>query len=210
MSCGHVQSHFFGVKKLEKTLVGGPAMFREHAQIRIIGNKKDVEKAEVALKTIPNLESLSEPKARLEIQKLIDEQKLKASILFDGNGVWSCDRIIRNLRRIINAGTLYDRKRPRFIPIGSMLRMPTIGKTILSKYFYDFLSLCCGSIAHYNIQGWVATYPTVDDLKRFFKKNEFGKPVKDSIPYWKTDAKRIVEEIEKLLFPFETYMKTRQ
>ena len=184
-------------------------MFRKHAQIRIIGNKKDVEKAEVALKSIPNLESLPEPKARLEIQKLIDEQKLRASILFDGNGVWSRIKIIRNLRRIINAGTLYDGKRPAFIPIGSMLRMPTIGKTILSEYFYDFLHLCCGSIAHYNIQGWVATYPTVDDLKKFFKKNEFGKRVLDDIPGWKTDARAIVVEIEGLLFPFETFMKTR-
>ena len=178
--------------------------------IRIYGSPKEINRATDALKTIPNLLRLSEPDARLKIQKVIDEKKLKADILFKANGVWSCDRIIGNLRRIIKAGTLYDGKRPTFIPIGSMLRMPTIGKTILSQYFYNFLHLCCDSIAHYNIQGWVATYPTVDDLKSFFKKNEYGKSVRDSIPYWKTDVQRIVKEIEKLLFPFETYMKTRQ
>lgn len=192
----------------EKTLVGGPAMFRKHAQIRIIGSKKDVETAEAAVKTIPSLESLPEPKARLEIQKLIDEQSLKASILFDGNTVLSKNRILRNLEQIIQHGTLYNKKKPRFIPIGSMLRMPTIGDCILSDYFYNFLT-DCGSIAHYNKSGWVAIYPTVEDLKAFFKKNEYGHRVLDSIPKWKTDALEIVKAIEAQLFPFETFMKAQ-
>jgi hypothetical protein len=88
-----------------------------------------------------------------------------------------------------------------------MLRMPVGGDPILSKYFYDFLHLHCGSIAHYNIQGWITEYPTLEDLKQFFKKNEYGKRVLDHIPVWMTDAKRIVEEIERQLFPFETYLK---
>lgn len=194
---------------MEKTLVGGPAMFREHAQIRIIGSKKDVETAEAAVKTIPDLDSLPESKARLVIQKLIDEQSLKASILFDGNTVLSKNRILQNLEQIIQHGTLYNKKKPRFIPIGSMLRMPTIGDCILSDYFYDFLT-DCGSIAHYSKSGWVAIYPTVEDLKAFFKKNEFGHRVLDHIPHWKTDAKVIVEAIEAHLFPFEHYMQQRK
>jgi len=181
-------------------------MFRDHAQIRIIGSRKDVEQAEATLKTISTLESLPEPKARLEIQRLIDEQGLKATILFDGNTVWSMTRILANLKLIIEHGTLYNAKKPRFIPIGSMLRMPVIGDCILSDYFYDFLT-DCGSIAHYDKRGWVAEYPTVDDLRQFFKRNEFGRRVLDYIPGWKTDAKRIVESIEVQLFPFETYMK---
>ena len=192
----------------EKTLVGGPAMFRKHAQIRIIGSKKDVETAEAAVKTIPDLENLPEPKARLEIQKLIDEQSLKAAVLFDGNSVWSKNRILQNLEQIIQHGTLYNKEKPRFIPIGSMLRMPTVGDCILSDYFYNFLT-SCGSIAHYSKQGWVAIYPTVEDLKAFFKKNEFGHRVLDDIPHWKTDAKVIVEAIEAHLFPFETFMKSQ-
>jgi len=53
----------------EKTLTGGPAMFRNHADIRIIGSRKDVDVAVAALKTIKDLELLPEPKARLEIQR---------------------------------------------------------------------------------------------------------------------------------------------
>jgi hypothetical protein len=195
---------------MEKILVGGPCLLREHAQIRIIGSKKDLDLAENALKTIPDLESLPESKARLEIQRLIDEQGLKAPILFDGNTVWSKTRIISNLQRIIEHGTLYNKKKPRWTPIGSMLRMPTVGDCPLSDYFYDFLHLNCGSIAHYSKQGWVATYPTVDDLKQFFKCNEYGKRVLDDVPGWKTDVKRIVEAIETLLFPFESFMKAHQ
>jgi len=185
-------------------------MFRKHADIRIVGSRKDVDEAEAALKTIKDLDLLPEPKARLEIQRLIDDQNLKASILFDGNTVWSLNRIIGNLKRIIEHGVLYDKKRPRLIPIGSMLRMPTVGATILSDYFYDFLHGDCGSIAHYNIQGWVAQYPTLEDLKEFFKKNEYGHRVRDHIPGWKTDALRIVEAIEANLFPFETFMKSKE
>jgi len=69
----------------------------------------------------------------------------------------------------------------------------------LSDYLYKFLSLSCGSIAHYNKQGWIDVYPTVYDLRLFFVENEYGKRVLDTIPTWKTDAHRIVEEIEQIL-----------
>lgn len=167
--------------------------------IRIIGSKKDRETAAKHLQEIEGLLDMTESHARLAIQKVIDDYRLKASILYTGNTVWSRRRIIDNLRRIKKAGVLYDKEKPRLIPIGSLLRMPTVGETILSDYFYKFLSLCCGSIAHYNIQGWVAEYPTVEDLKQFFLKNEHGHRVIDDIPYWKTDAKEIVMDIEREL-----------
>jgi hypothetical protein len=170
-------------------------------------DKKDVETAEALVKAIPDLEALSEPKARLIIQKIIEEQDLKAHILFDGNTVWNSRRILSNLKRIMEHGTLYNRKKPRYVPIGSMLRMPVVGECILSDYFYNFLHLCCGSIAHYNKQGWVTEYPTVEDLKAFFQKNEFGHRVLDDIPDWETDAKRVVEEIERMLYPLKSFMK---
>ena len=196
--------------RAEAKLVGGPCSFKNHGEIRIIGSKKDSEKAEALLKAIPELESLPEPRARLIIQKIIEDNDLKATILFDGNSVWNSKPILRNLRRIMEAGTLYNGKKPRYIPIGSMLRMPAVGQCILSDYFYSFLSLDCGSIAHYNKQGWVTEYPTVEDLKAFFKKNEFGHRVLDDIPGWMTDAKRVVEEIERTLFPLQSYMKSKQ
>ena len=179
-------------------------------KITIFGSKKDIEEAKEALLKIEKLAELSEPEARLVIQDLIREHSLAADILYDGNTVYNMEKILQNLRRIINHGTLYDGEHPAWIPIGSMLRMPTVGKTILSEYFYEFLINTCGSIAHYSIHGWVTEYPTVDDLKKFFKKNEYGKPVRESISHWHTDAIRIVQEIEKMLFPFQHYMMQRQ
>jgi hypothetical protein len=195
---------------LDVEFLSGSARFRDRAKIRIIGSKKDVELAEKAVKAISGIDTMAEPEARLKIQEVMDNQSLKADILFDGNGVTSLTRIIRNLNQIIEHGTLYDRNRPRLIPIGSMLRMPSVGDCILSDYFYEFLHLDCGSIAHYNKQGWVCEYPTLDDLKAFFKKNEYGERVLDDIPEWKIDAKRIVVAIEAKLFPFESYMKKKQ
>jgi len=181
----------------------------EIGKISIYGSKRDVEKAKEVLSKI-SLEGLSEGQARLKIQDAIHKHDLKAWILYDGNTVYNMHRILSNLKRIMEHGTLYDPKHPRYIPVGSMLRMPAIGKTILSPYFYRFLINECGSIAHYNIRGWVAEYPTVEDLKEFFKKNEYGKPVREDIPGWKPDTLRIVEEIEKILFPFQHFLKARR
>ena len=147
------------------------------------------------------LSSLSESKARLLIQEIMDTERLKADILLNGNNVWSFNRIVNNLKQIVEAGALVGENVRTCYPLASGLRIPTIRdyQPILSKYFYQFLSLCCGSIAHYDIYGWISHYPTVEDLRQFFIKNEYSKRVKDWIPEWKTDAKRIVEEIEVIL-----------
>lgn len=182
-------------------------------KISFRGHKAQKERTKDVLGDIAKISQMKECDARLKIQDLIDEHDLKASILVNGNTVWSKKRIMRNLKRIVKHGTLYDgRKRIRYIPLGSMLYMPATPadfKPILSRYFYDFLTSCCGSIAHYNIYGWIHYYPTVDYLKKFFETNEFGKPVRDWIPGWHTDAKRIVEEIEQKLFPFQTFLKSK-
>lgn len=163
-------------------------------KITYYGSERDIAKAAAIIKKQRSLLRSKEGKARLRIQKLIDEKGLKATIHINGNGVWSKTRILRNLERIMKHGTLYneDQSKP----------------PILSHYFYQFLHLCCGSIAHYDIHGWIHKYPTVEHLKQFFLKNEFGQRVLEGIPDWKTDAKAIVEAIEQRLFPFQSYMKT--
>jgi len=166
-------------------------------KITYFGSEKDINEAIAALKKHPNLQSIKESEARLIIQKLIDEHHLKASILVNGNTVWSKERMLRNLEKIMKHGTLYNAEDQNKPPI-------------LSRYFYQFLHLDCGSIAHYDIHGWIHKYPTVEHLKKFFKCNEFGKPVLEWIPPRMSDARAIVEAIEQQLFPFETYMKTRQ
>ncbi len=173
-------------------------MQKDLGKITILGTKKEVEEAVKILKTVPDLNEIPEAEARLYIQDAIDSHNLKATIMYDGNTVWSRKRILRNLRRIIKAGVLGY---AGYTPIGSMLRIPSMerGKMILSDYFYKFLCLQCGSIAHYNKAGWVAEYHTVEDLRDFFLGNELGKRVSEYIPSWKTDAKRIVADIEKEL-----------
>lgn len=150
---------------------------------------------------VPKLSSLSESKARLLIQEVIDAERLKADILLNGNNVWSFERIMRNLKEIVKAGTLCGEKVRTCYPLASGISIPTIRdyQPILSRYSYNFLHLCCGSIAHYDIYGWISHYPTVEDLREFFIKNEYGRRVKDWVPGWKTDVKRIVEEIEVIL-----------
>lgn len=192
------------------SLVGGPCSFKDHAPIRIIGSKADVEKAEALVKAIPDLETLYESQLRLIVQRLIEDNDLKASILIDGNSVWNSKPILANLKRIMQHGTLYDGEHPGYVAVGNMLRFPVCDKCILSDYFYDFLSLHCGSIAHYSKQGWITVYPTVKHLKAFFLKNEFGRRVLDDLPDWFTDGKRIVEAIEFMLFPLQSYAKTQQ
>jgi len=165
-------------------------------KITYFGSESEINEAIAILKQHPTLEGMKEPDARLLIQKLIDEHRIKASILVNGNSVWSKDRILGNLERIIKHGTLYneDQKKP----------------PILSQYFYQFLSLACGSIAHYDIHGWIHKYSTLEHLKKFFKHNEFGKRVLDWIPTWHTDARVIVQQIETQLYPFESYMRSRE
>ena len=168
-------------------------------KIIIIGNPREMIVAKRILNSIDKDVLKIESKSRLEIQKLIDNKKFKGTIMYDGNSIWSYDRIIRNIEKIKKKGILGY---AGYVSIGNMLRVPEyteMRKPILSDYLYQFLSLSCGSIAHFNKAGWIAEYPTSKDLKEFFQRNEFGQRIYDYIPEWKTDAKRIVGEAERIL-----------
>ena len=146
-------------------------------RVAIYGSNKNIAEAEIILtKNIPDLLTLTEPQARIKIQETIDHENIKASILFDGNSVWSKKKIMRDIKRIKKQGMKK-----------------------LTDYLYKFLSLSCGSIAHYNKYGWIACYPTIQDLRNFFRRNEFGQRVLSHIPVWKTDAIGIVREVEQEL-----------
>lgn len=146
-------------------------------RVALYGSQKQITEAEIILlKNIPELPTLSESLARLKIQDCLDFENVKVGILFDGNSVWSKKRILRDVKRI-----------------------KKYGMKSLSNYLYKFLSLSCGSIAHYNKYGWVACYPTLDDLRNFFRKNECGQRVLNYLPAWKTDAQEIVRDIEQVL-----------
>ena len=146
-------------------------------RVAIYGSNKNIAEAEIILtKNIPDLLTLTEPQARIKIQEVIDSENLKVDILFDGNSVWSKKKILRDIKRI-----------------------KKYGMQKLTDYLYKFLSLSCGSIAHYNKWGWIACYPTIQDLRQFFRRNEFGQRVLNHLPVWKTDAITIVREVEQEL-----------
>ena len=147
------------------------------SRIAINGNERSVEQAEtILLKSIPQLPNLPESQARLRIQDCLDHENIKADILFAGNSVWSKKRILRDIRKVKKQGM-----------------------EKLSDYLYKFLSLSCGSIAHYDRYGWIACYPTINDLRKFFMSNEFGESVLEYLPTWNTDAQQIVKAIEQEL-----------
>jgi len=165
-------------------------------KITYFGSELEINEAIRILKQL-DLSGMKAPEARLTIQRLIDEHHLRASILVNGKTVWSKDRILSNLDRIIKCERLYNLENQSKPPI-------------LSHYFYHFLSLVCGSSQHYDIHGWIHVYPTAEHLKKFFQRNEFGKSVLDWIPEQYTDARVIVEEIEMRLCPFASYMKAQE
>lgn len=165
-------------------------------RITYFGTEKDISDAIAVLKEHENIKTIKEADARLMVQQLIDQHHIKASININGSAVWSKDRILRNLEEIIKHGTLYNQEQAK--------------PPILSHYFYQFLHIVCGSMAHVDLHGWIHKYPTLEHLKKFFKCNEFGKPVIEWIPKERADAREIVIAIERTLFPFQTYMSSRQ
>ena len=146
-------------------------------RVAIYGSQKEISTtAELITSLLPELPTMAEPQARLALQDLIDLKKLTTDILFDGNSVWSKDRITRDIRKVVKNG------------MNSM-----------TDYLYKWLSLQAGSIAHYNKLGWIDVYPTVDHLRKFFLKNEYGHRVKDHLNNRFTDSYLIVCEIENIL-----------
>jgi hypothetical protein len=101
---------------------------------------------------------------------------IKCSVCYSGNTVWNKERLIRDFKRILNKGM-----------------------NVLTDYLYEFFHLDCGSIAHYNKQGWIATYPTLASLRKFFERNEYGQSVVEHMPNWKADAVEIAKEMDRLL-----------
>jgi hypothetical protein len=146
-------------------------------RIAIYGSQTEINRtAEIITALLPELPNMTEPKARLALQDLIDLKKFKTDILFDGNSVWSKDRLIRDVRKVVKNGM-----------------------QSMTDYLYKWLSLQAGSIAHYNKLGWIDVYPTVNDLRQFFLKNEYGKRVKDNLNGRFTDSYLIACEVEQIL-----------
>ena len=153
-------------------------------KISIYGNKEQIDTTVAALNELALIDN--EYKDRLLIQEIIDKKNLKADILYDGNNVWSFKKVIKHFKQTLKS------KPSAISEYGS-------GQWDMSNYLYKFLSLECGSIAHYNKYGWIGEYPTLQDLRQFFISNEFGKRPRFDQPSWASDRIRILEEIERIL-----------
>lgn len=146
----------------------------KNQKVKIYGNKQQVEMAYSSIETL----SLTgnEGTDRLLLQEVMDFHKVKASISYNGNGIVSFDKIIRNYKQMKKTGTLEK----------------------MSDTFYRFLYLDCDSIAHYDKHGWIECYDnSFEKLQQFFRGNEMGRDVISCMPHWKTDAIRIAKEIMK-------------
>ncbi len=144
--------------------------------IKIYGTSMDIRIAESKIKETEL--TGDESKDRVILQAVIDLHKLKARILYNGNSVWSRNAVIRDLKKILTSGST---------------------EKSLTDYLYDFFNLQCGTIAHFNKQGWASMYPDTDSIRRLFIKNEYGNRVLEHIPRWQSDVILIVSEIEGLL-----------
>lgn len=152
-------------------------VLEQDKRIRLYGRHNQTDHGIEVLKDNLHLfKDLRQPEARLVIQDLIDVFNIRADVLFEGNGVYSFKKITNDIRKLKKQGM-----------------------KAMTHELYEFLHLCCGSIAHYNKGGWIEQYPTIAHFQRFFRCNEFGQRVLDYIPAWKTDVIKIVKSIERIL-----------
>lgn len=140
------------------------------------GSEKAIAEAHAVINDYSHLFMNQESHNRKLLQTLLDDKKLKVDILYDGSLIWSYDRLVRDLKKILNSNDMNQ----------------------MTNYLYKFLNLTTGSIAHYNKQGWIYEYPTVYDLAQYFRKNEYGSNIVKYQPVWKTDAIRIANEFLSL------------
>lgn len=147
----------------------------EGTRITLYGNRKNVEKMEEAVNKIKDRLTGNESEDRLLLQREVIDSA-RCNMLYDGNGVYSRKKILNGFKNIKKNGI-----------------------EAMSNELYEFFHLCCGTICHYDIHGWISRYPTIESIRDLFRKNEYGSSVYDDVPDWKTDVKLIIKDVEKLL-----------
>lgn len=139
---------------------------RAGKQISIYGSKAMIEKAQ---RYIESLElSGIENKDRLIIQQCIDDNKLGAKIIYDGNTVYPFEKIVKMYRKLQKEETL----------------------TNLNHEMYYFFMNACGDIAHYDLSGYRIYY---DDSFRKLE-NKFLQNCRTTSRF--TDILKIFKELK--------------
>lgn len=141
-------------------------IIKSNKKINLYGSKAIIEKEK---SIIENLELTGlENKDRLIIQKCIDENKLKSDILYDGNTVYSFEKIVKEYRKLQRDYSLEK----------------------LSNDMYHFFMNACGDIAHYDKSGYRYYYNnSIVELENGFLKNSY-------ITSRFTDVDRIFKELK--------------
>jgi hypothetical protein len=148
-----------------------------NTKITLYGSKNEIKRAMSYFNKVNLKQKLSDDEYSDRLV-LMNEfiPYIKCSISYSANTVWNKEKLLRDFKRILNNGM-----------------------KSLSDYLYEFFHLCCGSIAHFNKQGWIATYPTLASLRKFFERNEYGQPIIAHMPQWQADAIEIAKEMSRLL-----------
>jgi hypothetical protein len=150
-------------------------------QLIVYGNHKNLpallNRLEILMKGLQEHQMVSEGELRVMIQDIMEVTDCPLDITLKGNGVYPFTKTIRDFKRVVKANDTYK----------------------MTKHLYHFFSLCCGTIAHYNLNGWASVYPNNMALRDLFNRNEYGYRLVEYIPEWKTDTKRIVVEMDKIL-----------
>lgn len=109
-------------------------VIKNNKRITIVDNYKTAPETR---KLIESLDLTGNESAdRLLIQKCIDDNKLKANILYEGNTIYSFNKIVKEYRKLQKNETLEQ----------------------MSEIIYKFFMNVCGDIAHYNIDGYRYNY----------------------------------------------------
>lgn len=146
---------------------------KKDKKIKIYGNQATIDRAVSFIENL-NLTGIEE-KDRLIIQKCIDDNKIGATILYDGNTVYSFNKIVDKYKKLQKNEDLMH----------------------LSDDLYKFFTNACGDIAHYDIVGYAHYYDNsfrkfeedflkhcdfnnrFSDVKRIFEKLKIGKFYED-------------------------------
>lgn len=142
--------------------------YNKQLKISLGGTKDAVRKAAEALDRLTFTDN--EGKDRLLIQQTMDVKNLRASILYNGNIVWPCKRLLKEYQKYSKSGSIEN----------------------LTDFFYDFLHLGCDDIAHYSKQGYIGYYD--GNFEEVTKKVIYATTF---VPAWHTDLRNVFDAFRK-------------
>ncbi len=132
-------------------------------KIRLCGSKSLIKKEERIIANLPL--TGREVEDRIIISDAIDANKLKCSVLYDGNTVYGYEKLVKELKRMKKSNSIEN----------------------MTDAMYKFLSLNF-DIAHYDKNGYIATYD--GKYTEMLNGTKYGR---NHIPKWESDVARIAE-----------------